>query len=235
MTFEKFTEIVMNNPDYTEKEGRVPTLKQLKRSGAKVGFKFKSRDCKIWVFRNGYILGKRLKKDGTKDRHTVYHLSSIINDMKYDNYHTLIKKEEYDEIDAKKVLLLFIDMRIDNNIAICEKNEAPCYIDNNDMFYYNIIDEHYFEWTISAEDSYLLRLEKENRNKIISILKGYAQDADFLTDTQKERYKMYFFENKSQEKIAEILGVSRASVQDSINQIIKKIKKQFEKEGLYIK
>ena len=46
---------------------------------------------------------------------------------------------------------------------------------------------------------------------------------------------MYFFENKSQEKIAEILGVSRASVQDSINQIIKKIKKQFEKEGLYIK
>ncbi len=59
--------------------------------------------------------------------------------------------------------------------------------------------------------------QKMDKGKIVSALKK-------LTDVQRRRVIMYFFENHTIRDIAEIEGVDKRAIQDSINAAIRKLK-----------
>ena len=70
----------------------------------------------------------------------------------------------------------------------------------------------------SLEDYVIRRLELENLRRAMKN----------LSDTQKERLQMYFFEGLSYRQIGERLGISHIAVRDSVELAIKKIRKNMD-------
>ena len=55
-----------------------------------------------------------------------------------------------------------------------------------------------------------------------------ASAIKYLTQAQAEVIDMYFFQNMTQDAIAEKLGISRSSVQDRLNGALRKLKKHIQ-------
>ena len=70
----------------------------------------------------------------------------------------------------------------------------------------------------SLEDYVFRRLELENLRRAMKN----------LSDTQKERLQMYFFEGLSYRQMGERLGISHIAVRDSVELAIKKIRKNMD-------
>ncbi|CCP23793.1 sigma factor-like helix-turn-helix DNA-binding protein [Mycoplasmopsis cynos] len=68
--------------------------------------------------------------------------------------------------------------------------------------------------------------EPDNINKYTILYEKYK---NFLTQTQKQVFELYFFQDLSYSEIAEITATSRTAAYDAIKKAIKKLEK-FENE-----
>ncbi|WAM07039.1 hypothetical protein ONA23_02575 [Mycoplasmopsis cynos] len=68
--------------------------------------------------------------------------------------------------------------------------------------------------------------EPDNINKYTILYEKYK---NFLTQTQKQVFELYFFQDLSYSEIAEITATSRTATYDAIKKAIKKLEK-FENE-----
>lgn len=54
-----------------------------------------------------------------------------------------------------------------------------------------------------------------------------AESLNFLNEKDRQIVEMYFYENKTQDEIAEVFGVSRQYISKKIKEILQKLKKFF--------
>lgn len=72
-----------------------------------------------------------------------------------------------------------------------------------------------------------INLEEQFENKLIN--KKLKDAISSLSDIQKRRINMYYFENMTQQEIADKEGVSLRAVQYTLNDALEELKKIFEK------
>ena len=72
-----------------------------------------------------------------------------------------------------------------------------------------------------------LNIEEQFENKLIS--KKIRDAISSLSNVQKRRINMYYFENMTQQEIADKEGVSLRAVQYTLNDALEELKKIFEK------
>ena len=72
-----------------------------------------------------------------------------------------------------------------------------------------------------------INIEEQIENKLIN--RKLKDAINSLSELQKRRIKMYYFENMTQQEIADKEGVSLRAVQYTLNDALKELKKIFEK------
>lgn len=121
-------------------------------------------------------------------------------------------KGHLQEVEVGKEVYKIFDMFELQDIK--ELNEYDRHIEHSEIFENNL-EVRAMDKPISLEKIIETKLMNEDLKKAI----------DSLSDIQKRRIKMYYFENKTLREIAEIEHCKIMSVKDSIDIGIKKIKK----------
>ena len=121
-------------------------------------------------------------------------------------------KGRLQEVEVSKEIYKVFDKSELHDIK--ELNEYDRHIEHSEIFENNL-EVRAMDKPISLEDIIETKLLNEDLKKAI----------DTLSDVQKRRIKMYYFENKTLREIAEIEHCKIMSVKDSIDIGIKKIKK----------
>ena len=99
-----------------------------------------------------------------------------------------------------------------------QKNEFDRHIEHS-VIYENKLHSRVMDKPISLEEQF--------ENKIIN--KKLKDAINSLSELQKRRIKMYYFENKTLKEIAEIEKCAIMSVKDSLNNAINKLGKKLKK------
>ncbi len=86
------------------------------------------------------------------------------------------------------------------------------------------LEEKGFEVADESQDflTSLIDLEEENERKTL-----LAKALSCLKEQDKQIVQLYFYDNKTQDEIADILGVSRQYISKKIKQILEKLKQFF--------
>ena len=99
-----------------------------------------------------------------------------------------------------------------------QKNEFDRHIEHS-VVYENKLHSRVMDKPISLEEQF--------ENKLIN--KELKDAINSLSELQKRRIKMYYFENKTLKEIAEIEGCAIMSVKDSLDIAIDKLEKKLKK------
>ncbi len=99
-----------------------------------------------------------------------------------------------------------------------QRNEFDRHIEHSEI-YENNLQSRLIDKSISLEDEF-------TNKQIYNELKDAI---NCLTDVQKRRIQMYYFENKTLKEIAEIEGCSIMSVKDSLDLAIHNLEKKLKK------
>ena len=86
------------------------------------------------------------------------------------------------------------------------------------------LEEKGFEVADESQDflTSLIDLEEENERKTLLV-----KALSCLKEQDKQIVQLYFYDNKTQDEIADILGVSRQHISKKIKQILEKLKQFF--------
>lgn len=99
-----------------------------------------------------------------------------------------------------------------------QKNEFDRHIEHS-IVYENKLNSRAMDKPISLEEQFENKIINQNLKDAISS----------LSEVQKRRIKMYYFEDKTLKEIAEIEGCAIMSVKDSLDLAIEKLEKKLKK------
>ena len=213
MTLEELQVQTQNN----KQEGKLPRYNQLIQQDLPALLQLNIGNKELVVYNNG--LATFSDFIGGKLRHTVYSIYNLTLCYEYSK-HSLppIKISDFPELlsyDACDILILCGQDRLDQNTFSRESNLERNFLKKAKG---NKISFHE-DFTNSLIDAMVADDERQKQyQKLHQALK-------FLTEKQREVIKLTFWENMTQDQIAEKLGISRASVQDRLDGAKKKLRK----------
>jgi len=202
ITYEALLEKFTKKPGY-----KTPTEKQLEASDIGILYQHCDDNGRFYILENGLILYryKKMKEingcDKLVDRSTV--ISTDKSKISY-SYCTgekfTIPKEVYKDLPFFKVLQIFATIRIEHNISSLEDTRA--------LYALNKAKKERFLASTDLDE--FVQVE-------MSIDYQQVRDAiESLTDEQKEAIYLCDYENLTQEKAAELIGITRSSVQSRL-------------------
>ena len=186
--------------------GKTPTDKSLRESQTPIVFEKHFNNSILKVYKNGFVSYSAI--DGNKKHTTVF----SINKVKWTYYFadgtsTTIPLEQYEQFDAQIVLAAYGEQRLAHN------NEVRQQIDDDKE---EKIRTTYADKVPDFSDELISKLDMKAR--LNSALKQ-------LTEKQYQVVRLYYYEQMTQDEIAELLCTTRSNVNAHLRLAMKKLKK----------
>ncbi|MDE5936560.1 MAG: sigma-70 family RNA polymerase sigma factor [Ruminococcus sp.] len=200
-TYGKLCEILPSTKGKT-----LPTAKQLQET-AEILLQSNS----ITVYTNGFFTY-------TDGLHTTVFGVDRCTEISYkfsDDTDSVIEIEELEKMPWDVVLLMFGDSRLQENQRLREKNRLYSY-DNTEQ-----------ESTDLADDTDFVA-DLEDAEETLEMQKKLVTAINKLTMRQREVVEMYFFQEMTQQEIADALGIRQQSVCECYSSAIKALQKHMQ-------
>ncbi len=208
---------------------KLPSYNQLKASTANIILQLNIDFAELKVYDNGLISFSNIV--GTTERHTVYDIFNLELRYEFNKYGAKpIKLADYPEIDdleAGDLLIMCGQDRLDYNTNSRELSHINGTLDNDgNNFAPRSNTRHKSIFYQDFTDTVLDRLVPDTKTDYSLKLHNAMLQ---LTEKQLEVIKMRYYEDLTQQEIAEILGISRDSVKSRLEGAITKLKKYINK------
>lgn len=209
MTFKELQALISNTT-----EGKLPTYNELSKSGKDILLNHKTDKTSLTVYKDGYITYCQIQNN--KKFATVFAIDHVKWRYQFVTGETkTIPQAEYENHDAVKILTIYAEGRLMHNADSRQEYRTDFHLNN---------DGNDFTAEATAPDfteELINRYEK--KMKCDRLHKAISQ----LTARQRQVVELYFFYNKTQQQIANKIGISRSSVSDCLQGALKKLKKIF--------
>ncbi len=135
------------------------------------------------------------------------------------NKHIAIFKDSENKIKRVEISNIVFELLInEKKKEKSQQNEYDRHIEHSEI-YENNLPSRVMDKPISLEEQF--------ENKLIN--KELKEAINSLSELQKRRIQMYYFENKTLREIAEIEGCAIMSIKDSLDVAINKLEKKLKK------
>lgn len=208
--------------------GKLPSYKQLTQSGIPVVLQLNIDNAKLVVYQNGLVTYSKII--GGKMRHTVYSIDKLELHYEFNSKRcSAIKLSDYPEVeeyDAVDVLEMCGQDRLDYNTFNREGYHAPRTIKLNGDCYQKK-DSTRKKLVPDYPDFTDAVIDRLNHTSVKNEYEVLRKAMEHLTAKQLVVVQLYYYDNLTQQQIADKLGISRRSVEDRIDGALKKLRKYF--------
>lgn len=205
---------------------KVPSYKKLQESKSKIILQLNIDDVVLEVYEDGFVTYSNLV--GEKVRHTVFTIFNLELRYEFAKVQTKpIRLSDYPELedyDAGELLCMCGQDRLDYNTSNREQGHIKQVLDNSGNSFTTKTNTRKKLSTMQPDftDTLINRLD----NEAVPDYSLALHDAmSHLKEKQMEVIQMYFYQNMSQQQIADKLGISRSSVQSRLDAALKKLRK----------
>lgn len=207
---------------------KTPTAKQLQESDDVILYHYHRKDSDIRILKSGYVLAEY--NHNATIRTTVIPAKADCCYYPDESGHKIrISVSEYSAMPFQNALEMLLMFRIDKNANARERNRVSQYVDSTGEYHKKKERPSTKLVTppITMEKKILDYLEPDTEPDFrIQCKRALADALTHLTEKQAEVVQLYYFENLTEQEIADKLGIARTSVQDRLLNAKKKLKKR---------
>ena len=210
--------------------GKLPTYKQLQSSNTPIILQLNTGNVELTVYDNGLVTYSDVISG--KIHNTVFCIDKLELRYEFANKYTpSIKLSDYPELEEYDAVEF---------LSMCGKDRLDYNTYNRESYHgsKSITDEGLHYETKMRPNKKLLYNKPDFTDRIINKIDSIKKDERYhfledamnhLTEKQLQVIELYYYEQLTQQAIADRLGISRTSVQDRHDSALKKLRKYIKK------